>query len=785
MSEPFKGKINVDIRDSVPDWSPFEPPRASEGATSVVYIVLDDVGFSAMECYGGPIETPNIDRIANDGVRYTQWHTTALCSPTRSCLLTGRNHTRNSMACITEAASGFPNASGVIPPENGQIQQILGDRGWNTYMVGKWHLCPEAEMNLASTRRNWPTGRGFERFYGFLGAETNQWFPELVYDSHPVEPPRTPEEGYHLTEDLTDKALEFIKDAKVLAPGKPFFLYYAPGACHAPHHAPKEWIDRFKGRFDMGYEALREQTLARQKEMGIVPQDTELPPLNPIGTPDTRTGPNGEPFPALDYTRPWDSLSAEEQRLFCRMAEVYAGFLAHADAQIGRLLDYLEETGQRENTMVILVSDNGASGEGGPNGSVNENKLCNGIPDDITENLAMLDELGSPKTYNHYSNGWAMAFNTPFKMWKRYEFNGGTTDPCIISWPQGLDAHGEIREQYHHAVDLVPTILDALGVEPPETIAGHRQSHFDGVSMRYSFDNGPLPSARETQFYSMLGSRSIWHDGWQAVTTHPTISGWDAFDKDTWELYHTDIDRSEVHDLASDEPERLQQLINLWYAEAGANGAFPLDDRSALEILTTPRPVLSQPRDRYVYYPGIADVPESQAANIRNRSYAVAAVVDIPEAGAEGVLFAHGSRFGGHALYVKDNRLHYVYSFVGSLEQKIVADQELPTGEELILSAAFEKEGEDPPGVAVGTLSLYYGDIMVGEGRIKTQPGKFSLAGDGLCVGRDSSDPVTGDYPGTAPWAFTGGTIQRVAIDVSGDPYVDLEREAVAMMARE
>jgi arylsulfatase A-like enzyme len=785
MSEPFKGKINVDIRDSVPDWSPFEPPRASEGATSVVYIVLDDVGFSAMECYGGPIETPNIDRIANDGVRYTQWHTTALCSPTRSCLLTGRNHTRNSMACITEAASGFPNASGVIPPENGQIQQILGDRGWNTYMVGKWHLCPEAEMNLASTRRNWPTGRGFERFYGFLGAETNQWFPELVYDSHPVEPPCTPEEGYHLTEDLTDKALEFIKDAKVLAPGKPFFLYYAPGACHAPHHAPKEWIDRFKGRFDMGYEALREQTLARQKEMGIVPQDTELPPLNPIGTPDTRTGPNGEPFPALDYTRPWDSLSAEEQRLFCRMAEVYAGFLAHADAQIGRLLDYLEETGQRENTMVILVSDNGASGEGGPNGSVNENKLCNGIPDDITENLAMIDELGSPKTYNHYSNGWAMAFNTPFKMWKRYEFNGGTTDPCIISWPQGLDAHGEIREQYHHAIDLVPTILDALGVEPPETIAGHPQSHFDGVSMRYSFDSAPLPSARETQFYSMLGSRSVWHDGWQAVTTHPTISGWDAFDKDTWELYHTDIDRSEVHDLASDEPERLQQLINLWYAEAGANGAFPLDDRSALEILTTPRPVLSQPRDRYVYYPGIADVPESQAANIRNRSYAVAAVVDIPEAGAEGVLFAHGSRFGGHALYVKDNRLHYVYSFVGSLEQKIVADQELPTGEELILSAAFEKEGEDPPGVAVGTLSLYYGDIMVGEGRIKTQPGKFSLAGDGLCVGRDSSDPVTGDYPGTAPWAFTGGTIQRVAIDVSGDPYVDLEREAVAMMARE
>jgi arylsulfatase A-like enzyme len=791
MSVPFKGKVNVDIRDSVPDWSPFVPPKAPEGAPSVVYVVLDDVGFSAMGCYGGPIETPNIDRIAASGVRYTQWHTTALCSPTRSSLLTGRNHTRNSMACITEAASGYPNASGVIPPENGQLQQILGERGWNTYMVGKWHLCPEAEMNLASSRRNWPNGRGFERWYGFLGAETNQWYPELIYDSHPVDPPRSPEEGYHFGEDITDKALEFIKDAKALAPDKPFFLYYAPGACHAPHHAPKEWSDRFKGRFDMGYEAMREQTLTRQKELGIVPPDTELPPINPIGTPETRSGPKGESFPALDVTRPWDSLSAEEKRLFSRMAEVYAGFLAHADAQIGRLLDYLEETGQRDNTMVVLVSDNGASGEGGPNGSVNENLFFNGIPDDINENLAMLDELGGPKTYNHYPNGWAMAFNTPFKMWKRYEYAGGTSDPCIISWPNGIEAKGEIREQYHHAIDLVPTILDALGVEPPGTIAGHVQSHFDGVSMRYSFDAAALPSARQTQFYSMLGSRSIWHDGWTAVTTHPTISGWDSFATDTWELYHSEVDRSQAHNLAAQEPQRLQEMINLWYAEAGANGAFPLDDRSALEVILTPRPLLTEPRDRYVYYPGLADIPESQAVNLRNRSYAIGALVNLAEdgpagaSGANGVLFAHGARFGGHALYVKENRLHYVYSFVGRLEQKIVADVELPTGEGVLLSAAFEKDGEDPPGVAVGVLSLYHGDTKVGEGRIRTQPGKFSLAGDGLCVGRDSADPVTQDYPGTAPYAFTGGTIDRVAIDVSGAPYVDLEREAVAMLARE
>ncbi|MEI6450304.1 MAG: arylsulfatase [Actinomycetes bacterium] len=785
MREPFKGVINIDIRDSTPDWAPFEPPQAPDGAPNVVYVVLDDVGFSAMSCYGGPIETPNIDRIAADGVRYTQWHTTALCSPTRSCLLTGRNHTRNSMACITEAALGFPNASGTIPPENGMLSEILGELGWNTYMVGKWHLCPSDEMNLAAPRRNWPSGRGFERWYGFLGAETNQWYPELVYDNHSVDPPKSPEDGYHFTEDITDKALEFIKDSKAIAPDKPFFLYYAPGACHAPHHAPREWIDRFKGRFDMGYEAMREQTLARQKTMGLVPQNTELPPLNPIGTTETRTGPDGKPFPALDVTKPWDSLSNDEQRLFARMAEVYAGFLAHADHHLGRVLDYLEAAGQRENTLVILVSDNGASGEGGPDGSVNENLLFNGIPDNLQTNLAMLDELGGPKTYNHYTNGWAMAFNTPFKMWKRYELNGGTADPCVISWPAGIKARGELRDQYHHAIDIVPTILDCLDVEAPEAVKGHVQSDFDGVSMRYSFADAAAAGTRTTQFYSMLGSRAIWHEGWKAVTTHPTLSGWSNFNADEWELYHTDVDRSELHNLAADNREKVRELQNLWFAQAGANDAFPLDDRSPLEIALTERPQLAAPRDRYTYYPDIADVPETQAVNIHNRSYTVGALVDIPAAGAEGVLFAHGARFGGHALYVKDDRLHYVNSFVGMFEQKIDATEDLPTGENLILSASFDKQGEDPPGVAAGILSLYYGDRKVGEGRIKTQPGYFSLGGEGLCVGRDSGEPVTDDYPGESPYRFTGGAIRQVTVDVSGEPYLDMERHAQAMLARE
>ena len=445
MGEQFTGTINVDIRDSKPDWAPFEPPKAPDGAPNVLYIVLDDVGFSALNCYGGPIETPNIDRIADArGALHPVAHDRALLPHPLVSADRPQPHPQQH-GLHHRGRDRVPERQRHDPAENGMLPEILGERGWNTYMVGKWHLCPTDEMNLAATRRNWPSGRGFERWYGFLGAETNQWYPDLVYDNHMVDQPRTPDEGYHLTDDLTDKALEFIRDAKAIAPEKPFFLYYAPGAAHAPHHAPREWIDRFKGRFDMGYEAMRDQTLARQKQLGLVPADTELPPINPIGTPETRTGPDGKRFPDLDVTRPWDSLNDDEKKLFARMAEVYAGFLAHADHHIGRLLDELEQSGELENTMVVVVSDNGASAEGGPNGSVNEMKFANGVPDDLEQNLAMIDELGGTKTYNHYPTGWAMAFNTPFKMWKRYEFNGGTSDPCIIAWPAGIKARGEVR----------------------------------------------------------------------------------------------------------------------------------------------------------------------------------------------------------------------------------------------------------------------------------------------------------------------------------------------------
>jgi hypothetical protein len=517
--------------------------------------------------------------------------------------------------------------------------------------------------------------------------------------------------------------------------------------------------------------------------MGIVPAGTGLPQVNPIGTPQTRTGPDGQPFPVTDYTKPWGSLSDAEKRLFCRMAEVYAGFLSHADHHVGRLLDYLEESGQRDNTLVIVVSDNGASGEGGPTGSVNENIVANGVPDSLEQNLKYLDVLGSPLTYNHYPTGWAMAFNTPFKMWKRYSYNGGICDPFLISWPNGIKSHGEVRHQYHHAIDIVPTILDVVGVEAPEVVKGYTQYPIEGVSMRSSFNDAKAPTARQTQFYSMLGSRGIWHQGWKAVTTHPTLSGWSNYTQDTWELYHTSEDRSESHNLAAQYPDKLQELIGLWFFEAGQYQGFPLDDRVALEIALTPHPQMTKPRERYIYYPNTAEVPESQAAIIRNRSYAIRAEVEIPAGGAQGVIFAHGSRFGGHALYMKDGRLHYTYNWLGITEQKISSSKSVPSGAST-LSAIFTKEGENPPHVANGTLAIYLNDEQVGEGNIKTQPGRFSIAGEGLNVGRDGGEPVTGDYPGEYPWPFTG-TVKRVVVDVSGELKIDHEVEAHAMIMRE
>ena len=782
MAKRWNGKLAIDIRDAKPDWTPFLQPQAPEGAPNILMIVWDDVGFGALDVYGGPIEVPNMRRISDMGIRYNNFHTTALCSPTRSCLVTGRNATSNNMACITEATSGFPGFSGRIPFENGFISEVLNERGWNTYALGKWHLTPEEETDLSAWKGRWPLGRGFERFYGFLGAETHQWYPDLVYDNHPIDQPYPPEEGYHLSKDITDKAIEFIMDAKTIAPEKPWFMYFCPGCAHAPHHVFKEWADKYKGKFDIGYEKIREQILANQKKIGLLPESTRLSPINPHGEPDV-TGPEGQPWPKLDFVRPWESLSEEEKRLFIRMAEVYAGFVSYTDNEIGRLLDHLVESGQLENTIIVVVSDNGASAEGGPNGSFNENKMANGIPDSIEDNLKFIDELGSPKTYNHYCSGWAWAFDTPLPYWKRYAgYEGGSSDVCIIAWPKGIKARGEIRNQYIHAIDIVPTIYDMMGIEPPEEIKGYKQSPIEGESFKASFDNPKAPE-REIQFYSMLGQRAIYHQGWLANTLHPTISGWSKFEKDVWELYNLKEDRSQMRNLAGQNPGMLEKLKGLWFYYAGVYKGLPIDDRGPLEIVNTPRPQPSKPRNRYIYYPHTADVPESVAVNIRGRSYTIAAGAVIDKLEAEGVLFAQGSGLGGHSLYIKDRKLHYVYNWLGVDIQKITSDVEIPTGKH-IFSAEFQKTGQDPQTRSfLGTLNLYIDNKKVGEAGIKTQPGKFSIAGEGLCVGRDSASPVSPDYK--PPFAFTGGTIEKVAVDVSGEPFVDHEKEVSAWIMKD
>ncbi len=782
MTRTWKGKIALDIRESVPDWEPYIQPRAPEGSPNILYIVWDDVGYGTMDTFGGPVATPNMTRIADAGIRFSNFHTTALCSPTRSSLITGRNATSNNMACITEASGGFPGLNARIPFENGTIAEVLNERGWNTYAVGKWHLTPGEEVDMSAWKGRWPLGRGFERFYGFLGGESNQWYPELVHDNHAIDPPYSPEEGYHLSKDLADKAIEFIRDAKAVAPDKPWFMYFCPGCAHAPHHVFREWADRYKGRFDMGYEEIRKQILARQKEIGLFPESTELSSINPHGEPDMK-GPDGQPWPKLDFVRPWNSLSKDEQALFIRMAEVFAGFVSYTDHEIGRLLDFLMDSDQLENTIILVVSDNGASGEGGPNGTFNEMKFFNNIPDDVKENLLHLDELGSPKSYNHYCTGWAWAFDTPFPYWKRFAgYEGGVADMCVISWPKGIPAREEVRHQYIHAVDVVPTLYEMLGIEPPEVLKGFTQSPIEGESFLPAIRDPGAPE-KEVQFYAMLGQRAIYSRGWLANTMHPPLSGWGRFEHDVWELYNLKEDRSQIRNIAGKHPDILDKLKGLWYYYAGVYHGLPLDDRSAMELITTPRPQPSEARNRYVYYPDSADVPEMVAVNIRRQSYTIAAGATIEKPDAEGVLFAQGGVTGGHSLYIKDKKLHYLYNWLGEKFQKVSSRIDVPLGKH-VFTVEFVKTGDDKDTMsAIGTLTLYVDMKPVGSATIMTQPGFFAAVGDGLCVGRDSASPVSPDY--RAPFRFTGGSIERVVVDVSGEHYVDHEKEVTAWLMRD
>jgi arylsulfatase len=717
---------------------------------------------------------PTMQRLADDGLTYSQWHTTALCSPTRSVFLTGRNHHQNGFASISESSTGFPGYNSHIPRENATMATVLRDAGWSTYWVGKNHNTPVDAWTMGSSKKDWPLGLGYDRFYGFVGGETNQWYPDLAEDNHYIDQPYGPEDGYHLSKDLADKALEFIRDSKQSEPAKPWYLWFCPGANHAPHHAPQEYIDKYKGKFDDGYEAYREWVLPRMVEKGILPEGTELTPLNPM-TPGT--------FSEGDSVRPWDTLNDDEKALFSRMAEVYAALSEYTDAQVGRIVDYLEESGQLENTLILYCADNGASGEGSPNGSVNENKFFNAWPDTVEDNLPFIDKLGSPDTYNHYPTGWAVAFSTPFRMFKRYsQYQGGICDPLVIHWPKGITARGEVRQQYHHCTDIVPTILDCCGIEMPEVVDGYEQTPLPGVSMRYSFDSADAPTTKDTQYYEMLGTRGIWHKGWKASAEHgPVPLNLGKFDQDRWQLFHSDEDRSEAHDLAEQHPDKLEELKALWLEEAKKYEVLPLNDLGIFEYRALEYVIGVPASGRYTYYPGTSEIPEASAANTINVSYKILAEVELT-AEAQGVIVAQGSRFGGFSLFVKDGKLTYVYNFLGiPPEQKIVADA--PTAGTHVVGVEFTKERAGDNHEPIGTLKLHVDDEVVAEGEIRTVASRYALCGEGLCIGYDGGDAVSGEYK--PKFEFTGGKIVKVVFDVADDAYVDLEHELAAAMARD
>ncbi len=745
--EPFPGHVGTTLVDSVPAWP--EPPRAPEGAPNVLLVVLDDVGFAQLGCFGSDIETPNFDRLAARGVRYRSFHTTAMCSPTRACLLTGRNHHTCAMGGITDLAMGFPGYNARIPKSCAFVPDVLRRAGWSTFAVGKWHLAPSDELHAGAPRDRWPLGQGFERYYGFIGAETNQWAPELVIDNHGVRFDAPP--GYHLTEDLIDQAIGNVADLRGADPDKPFFCYLAFGACHSPHQVAPEWIERYRGRFDDGWDAWRERTFARQLELGIVPSGTELSARPP-------------------WVQDWSTLDDDERRLYARMMEVFAGFLSHTDHELGRLLDFLERRGELDNTMVIAVSDNGASAEGGPHGTFNENFIFNGIEHDVDATMALYDELGGPRTYGHYPWGWAYAGNTPFRRWKRETHEGGIGDPLIVSWHEIPDP-GAVRPQYTHAIDVAATILDVCGVPMPPTVGGIAQEPLAGRSFLPSIVDASAPEHRETQYYEQFACRAIYHRGWKAVTFHSMgIARYEdsddpdaPFSDDRWELYDVTHDPAECNDLADARPETLRELQDLWWREAGRFGALPLHSR---RVFAPGRPPAVRARDRLVLHPGSAAVPEEVAPSTKLRPHSIAAAFDVPDAGAEGVLLAQGGRFGGFSLFLQDTRLHYAFNFAGV--ETVEVEAPTPLGPGRHIAGVQLDRGER---LAMRVELVVDGTVVAEREIPRTTPYRFALAGEGLCCGYDDGTPVSERYE--APFEFTG-TIHEVVLDVSGTPVVDL-----------
>ncbi|CAB4863690.1 unannotated protein [freshwater metagenome] len=744
---PFPGTIGTTLSDSVQAWP--VGPRPAPGAPNIVLIVLDDVGFAQLGCFGSDINTPHIDRLAAEGLRYRSFHTTAMCSPTRACLLTGRNHHTCAMGGITDLAMGFPGFNGRIPKACGFVSEVLRQQGYATYAVGKWHLAPSEELHAGAPRERWPLGQGFERYYGFIGAETNQFAPDLTIDNtlqHAVER----REGYHLSEDLVDHSIDMIRDLRVGEPTKPFFMYLAFGACHSPHQAPRRYIDAYRGQFDEGWDAWRAQTHERQLEMGIVPPSTEL---------------SERP----EWVQDWATMSADERGLSARFMEVFAGFLTHTDDQIGRLVQALQARGELDNTLIMLCSDNGASAEGGPHGTFNENFMFNGLPHDLAGTVARQDQLGGPDSHGHYPWGWALAGNTPFKRWKRETHEGGVGDPLVVHWPSGIEPihTGGVRSAYAHAVDIGATILDAAGTAMPSALNGITQEPLAGRSLLPTFNDAHQPG-RPTQYYEQFACRALYHEGWKAVTFHPMMRYLPtddltlSFDDDRWELYHVIDDPSETHDLADREPQRLEQLKALWFAEAHRYGALPLHARRSIAFERPVGPIA----ERLELSQGSAPLPEANAPRLHRRHTTFIADISLSE-GDEGALIAHGGRFGGNSLYVQAGRLCFTYNFLGLDETTVSAA--VPPGRHVVAADL------QPLDKGAATLTLSIDGVEVAQGRLeRTVPVRFTLAGEGICCGFDDGTPVSSTYP-SGFWF--PGIIHRAVIDVSGVAVIDIAGE--------
>ena len=739
----FQGVIGRTRAESTPWWPP--TPRPPDGAPNVLVVVLDDVGFAQVGCFGSDIDTPTLDGLAAGGLQFTNFHTTALCSPTRACVLTGRNHHVNGMGRVIDLATGFPGYDARVPRSCGTLPEMLVPHGYAAYAVGKWHLTPEHEHHLGAPRGSWPLGRGFERWYGYFGGETSQFGPTLLSDNHYVASPADHDDGYHLTEDLTDRALSFLADLRAVDPDKPWLLYLCPGACHSPHQVPDDWLDRFRGRFDKGWDQWRAETFRRQLDTEVLPAGTEL-------------------SPRPDWVPAWDTLSADTQRVYARYMECFAAYLSHFDHQLARVLDRLRETGELDDTLIMVISDNGASSEGGPGGSLNDARNWNVADMSVSEAVARIDEIGGPTIHNNYPWGWTVAGNTPFKRWKRETHEGGVADPLIVHWPAGMAARGGIRRQYTHAIDLLPTILEAVGVEPPAVIDGVEQRPVDGTSFAYAFDDPDADERHTVQYYEMLGCRAIYDRGWKAVTYHPIADATLPFDEDTWELYHVAVDPSECHDLAEAEPDRLAAMIDLWWAEAERNQVLPLDANPFDAIFNDERPY-HPARQRYEYRPGGGPVPESAAVNVRNRDHAVTAELSGPLGDAEGVLLVQGSVLGGWVLFVRDGHLHYAHNYVGLHLYAGRSDRPLDPAART-LGFRFAKTAEH-----AGVVTLLCDDAAVGTVDVaRFTPIRFAITGDGLHCGEHWGVPVCADY--RAPFPFTG-PLDRVLVEVDGDPHVD------------